>query len=287
MRLVRHADAASFLAAAGPFLAAREAFHQLPLAVARQCAEEPDRHPGPNLFASVEGEEGRAGVALMTPPHRLVLFAPAESAESVAAALDGEGLSPPGVHAPLGTAEAFAAAWCARRGLRAVPDRTIRAHELTAVLPLPAPPGAMRPAGPAELDLVGRWYLAFARDSGTARSSLPPDELGRRAVRQGRAFLWEDGGPASLAVVVGTTPTGARAGGVYTPPDRRRRGYATAVVAGLSRRLLAEGRRACHLFTDLANPVSNTIYAKIGYRPVADFRDFDFRPTGGTGAAPR
>jgi predicted GNAT family acetyltransferase len=34
---------------------------------------------------------------------------------------------------------------------------------------------------------------------------------------------------------------------------------------------LAEGRRFCVLFTDLANPTSNAIYARIGYRPLADF----------------
>jgi len=39
---------------------------------------------------------------------------------------------------------------------------------------------------------------------------------------------------------------------------------------------LDEGQRFCFLFTDLANPVSNAIYPKIGYRAVADYRNLDF-----------
>ena len=47
-------------------------------------------------------------------------------------------------------------------------------------------------------------------------------------------------------------------------------------MAGLSRLLLDGGRASCTLYTDLANPTSNSIYAKIGYRPVADFHDMVF-----------
>jgi uncharacterized protein len=62
---------------------------------------------------------------------------------------------------------------------------------------------------------------------------------------------------------------------VYTPPALCRRGYASACVAALSARLLTEGRRLCFLYTDLANPTSNAIYQKIGYRPVYDIDDID------------
>jgi predicted GNAT family acetyltransferase len=64
---------------------------------------------------------------------------------------------------------------------------------------------------------------------------------------------------------------------VYTPPHLRRRGYATACVAELSRSLLASGYTFCALFTDQANPTSNHIYWEIGYRPVADFDEILFQ----------
>ena len=67
-----------------------------------------------------------------------------------------------------------------------------------------------------------------------------------------------------------------RVGPVYTPPDGRRRGYAEAVTAAVTARALARGRRFCFLFTDLANPTSNGIYRRIGYRPVCDVDQWAF-----------
>lgn len=70
----------------------------------------------------------------------------------------------------------------------------------------------------------------------------------------------------------------ARVGPVYTPPAQRGRGYAGSAVAGLSRRVLARGARRCALFTDLANPTSNKIYAEVGYRPLCDWETITLAP---------
>jgi predicted GNAT family acetyltransferase len=90
-------------------------------------------------------------------------------------------------------------------------------------------------------------------------------------------LLWEhDGEIVSFAGWGGPTPNGARVGPVYTPPELRGRGYATAATAELSRRLLASGRRFCFLYTDLANPTSNAIYERIGYRRVCESAEIVF-----------
>jgi predicted GNAT family acetyltransferase len=47
------------------------------------------------------------------------------------------------------------------------------------------------------------------------------------------------------------------------------------VAAEVSRRLRMAGDEVC-LFTDLANPTSNKIYAAIGYRPLRDFTTYAF-----------
>jgi predicted GNAT family acetyltransferase len=67
-----------------------------------------------------------------------------------------------------------------------------------------------------------------------------------------------------------------RVGPVYTPPDLRGRGYASGVVAALSQHALDQGAAACMLFTDVANPTSNKIYQRIGYRYVGDFTEYRF-----------
>jgi predicted GNAT family acetyltransferase len=57
---------------------------------------------------------------------------------------------------------------------------------------------------------------------------------------------------------------------VYTPPEKRNRGYASSLVAALSQHLLDGGRKFCFLYTDLANPTSNKIYRALGYEHVGD-----------------
>ena len=79
-----------------------------------------------------------------------------------------------------------------------------------------------------------------------------------------------------MCQATGATPHGIRIGAVYTPPELRRRGYASALVAAVSQAELDRGRRWCFLFTDLANPTSNRIYQAIGYRPIRDVRMFRF-----------
>jgi GNAT superfamily N-acetyltransferase len=276
MRVTRFPDAASFLAAAGEFLVAREAFHNLPLGVAWLGRDVKARHPWKNYYAVVDDGARIVGIAMMTPPHMLLCHVPPGPAiDALADDLEAE-WSPPGVHGPLASSEAFAAAWCARRGLRAEFEMDLRAFELTQTLPAPPVPGRMRVAESADLALVQEWYRAFNADAELAPSSATAEEVAQRAIADGRVFLWDDGGPVSQTAIIGTTPNGARIGAVYTPEPLRRRGYATALVAGVSQRALDDGRRSCFLFTDLSNPVSNSIYPKIGYRAVADYRDFAF-----------
>jgi hypothetical protein len=74
-------------------------------------------------------------------------------------------------------------------------------------------------------------------------------------------------------------PNGIRIGPVYTPPELRRRGYASAVTAATSQAELDKGRRFIFLFTDLANPTANKIYQAIGYEPVIDVDQLTFVPT--------
>jgi predicted GNAT family acetyltransferase len=82
-------------------------------------------------------------------------------------------------------------------------------------------------------------------------------------------LLWDDDGPACL---VGWSPREldiVRIAPVYTPPERRGRGYASAAVAEASARLLAEDLDAVILLADRDNPTATGVYRRVGYRPVA------------------
>ena len=75
----------------------------------------------------------------------------------------------------------------------------------------------------------------------------------------------------SLAGHTAQVAGSVRVGPVYTPPEHRRRGYGAAVTAATTLHALADGATQVVLFTDLANPVSNSIYQAIGYVAGADF----------------
>jgi predicted GNAT family acetyltransferase len=153
----------------------------------------------------------------------------------------------------------------------------LRIYELRQVTPAPSTPGRFRVAAEADVPLVASWTRRFIEEALPNDDPNVADEAAKRRIRGGEMFLWEDGGrPVSMAAKSRPMNRGITVNMVYTPPDLRGRGYATACVAALSQHLLDEGWKFCVLFTDLSNPTSNSIYQKIGYRPVCDFDQLGF-----------
>lgn len=226
---------------------------------------------------TVESQGAIAGVAVMTPPRGLVLaygLAPG-AVEALARHLHPSAV--PSVLGPRDAVAEFANLW---RRLRGVPSREgMRQgiYELRSVVHPHYSPGRLRQAVWDELSLLAQWRSQFIAEAG-AFPETP--EQNRRAAEallaEGTAYLWDDGGPVSVAVAANPTPRGMRVGLVYTPPQRRKRGYATSCVAALSQQLLDSGREFCCLFADLANPTSNHIYQEIGYRLVCEWDEAIF-----------
>lgn len=142
------------------------------------------------------------------------------------------------------------------------------------VPPTNSAPGRMRPATLADLELATAWTRGFTAD--VEQMVGEPDPLARRLIDEGRLFFWEDQEPVSMAAGMSETPNGIRVGLVYTPPEARRHGHASACVSALSQHYLDHGRQFCFLYTDLANPTSNAIYQRMGYQPVCDVEDYNF-----------
>jgi predicted GNAT family acetyltransferase len=140
--------------------------------------------------------------------------------------------------------------------------------------------GSWRVGQLSDVDLLAAWWVAFHREAlAEGPPMADPRATAERWVRRiGRTpYLWiVDGRPVSLVATGSPTPNGIRIGPVYTPPDQRRRGYASALTAAASQAELDAGRRFCFLFTDLANPTSNRIYQAIGYEPVIDVDVYRF-----------
>jgi uncharacterized protein len=287
MEVVRTEDATAFLAEAEPLLLADEARHNLILGIAGTIRDAPERYPARSLWL-VRDDDEVVGAALRTPPYNLILARPRspQAIASLAEAVAGEDL--PGAVGTEPEVHEFADAWSARRG---VPSRTsmrqgVYALERVGVETLPAVPGAARVATADDLELLLRWWVSFGEEvlheGGPGREDAEENVRHKLSSPTGGFLLWEDGGDTvSLAGWSGPTPNGIRVGPVYTPPELRGRGYATAVTAHLSQhlldgRLFDGGRRFCFLYTDLANPTSNAIYERIGYRRVAESAEIVF-----------
>ena len=261
-------------------LLADEARHNLALGILSTARAHPTVFP--ELHGWVAREQGVVvGAAVRTPPHNLVLARPVDelAIDALAGAIEAE---LPGVVGAVPEVDAFAAAWAERHRLEVRPAFDQRIYALRQLTPPDVVPGAMRLAAGADRPLVLSWVRAFAREA----LGGGDDEDGSRAERSVDARLeateagiglWEVAGRVvSLAGFGGPTPNGIRIGPVYTPPEHRRRGYGTAVTAAVSQLLLERGHRFCFLYTDLANPTSNSIYARIGYEPVCDSRELAF-----------
>ena len=173
-------------------------------------------------------------------------------------------------------AAAFAQAWQNETGQQAKIKMNQRIYELRQVEYMPDLPGQLRQADQGDFELLTAWMLGFNEDAFGESDHESAREQASRHLAEGNFFIWEDDRPVSVAAKTRKSPHGRSVSLVYTPPELRGRGYATACVASLSQMLLAEGYQFCTLFTDLSNPTSNSIYQKIGYRPVSDFDTYQF-----------
>jgi uncharacterized protein len=153
-------------------------------------------------------------------------------------------------------------------------------HETRQVIP-PArmAQGHGRMATSADMDFLPDWVVAFAKDSMTITMTREQAEK-QAATRlaEGAIQIWEDGGAVSMLMIIRPTKTGCMVGYVYTPPQHRSRGYASALVAAATQAELDRGRSFVGLFTDEANPTSNKIYQAIGYQPVTEFAHYWLHP---------
>jgi hypothetical protein len=235
------------------------------------------RDPANWLMATVSDADGIRLTALMTPPHNLTLYATDNviDPDAVNCLIDGlKDHDLPGVITEKSLAEYFATEYAARKGLTFKTIMDQRIYELTEVNPEVRQVGTMRLLDEQDMHFFPYWLEAFhaANVYGKTEMSIPHDEnLYRYRLSTKKLYVLElDGIPVSMAGYSRELPTAIGVAFVYTPPYFRGKGYATSCVAQLSRMALDKGYKKCVLYTDLLNPTSNSIYQRIGYKPVCD-----------------
>jgi GNAT superfamily N-acetyltransferase len=265
-------DPAFALRRADRFLSSEPVLHNLILTLLRARVAQGD--PG-RYWIALHGEEA-VGVVVQSPleyPATLTPMGP-RAVVAVVDSIAEAGVTLPGVNGDAATAASFAGQWSERCKSPAVPFQGMRLYELLELREVPRIEGHLRQAGPSDRSLMILWSRAFQEEIGEPANDteLRVD----RALAAGQIWLWDQNGETtSMAVAREPVQAVVRLAGVYTPPEKRKHGYAAACVHALSKRLRESGHR-CILYTDLDNPTSNSIYRRIGYKAVAESLRYRF-----------
>ena len=279
MTYTKYTNLKTFHQAVHNTLMTHEAQNILPLGNIRMGLQGDTRFGTPEhwLMATVTDSTGIHLAALMTPPHNMALYATDNKINqpAIQALVKGlENTPVPGVIAEKSLAEAFAEAYTTQHKSTFTIAMSQRIYQLTQVNPAIPQVGNLRPLQEQDMYFFPYWKEAFNATldytATTMDMPLHSQTYLDRLVSNTIYILEVEGIPVSMAGISRPMERVVGVGHVYTPPYYRGKGYASAAVAKLSQQLLDKGFEKCVLYTDLANPTSNSIYQKIGYAPIGD-----------------
>jgi hypothetical protein len=272
-------------------LESSEAANSLILGICDQLARHPERSKTTPCLKTIEDENGLVLAAMMTPPHKLVVYGHQGDLDGAARILieelAGEEWPMPGLLGPSAIASKVAESWTEITGQEYQLEGCQKVYELRKVASPVPERGKLKKAKEADNALVTSWWYGFYVDIYGEADRDKTDKAARARIEAGDIYLWEDEQPVSMAMRTRPTSKGISISAVYTPPELRCKGYATACVGELSRILLEEGWEFCALFADVKNDPANCVYTRIGYRPICDYNEYGFLEGGQTPAALR
>lgn len=233
-------------------------------------------------FATVRAGPKLAAAALMTPPFGVIVQSQSSSPQTallpIAENMRADRWPVPFVNGEAHAADAFAKLWQSLAGAEVKKTIRERVYQLDHVIAPHWPAGVFRLANRNDLKLLTAWVDDFHSEALPHNPPIDARDWAFTAITDGDVYFWEaNGEPVSMARKSRGTQHGQSIGPVFTPLAFRGRGYASAVTAKLSQLILSSGKRFAMLFTDLSNPTSNSIYQKIGFKPVCDYNQHVFK----------
>ncbi|MCC5651349.1 GNAT family N-acetyltransferase [Nostoc sp. XA013] len=257
------------------YLLQHQVENNLLLSILHTLLHNPERYVGKPYLAIVQTNGEILAVAIRTPPQKLIL-SKAQNMDTlrlIAQDLRQEQL--PGIMGLAKEVEIFSQTWQTLTGQFYQRSVVMKIYQLTAVQRVSTARGYLRLATESDRSLLVEWLAAFLSEIDEAVSEDVEHQVDNR-LKQQNTYFWVDSTPVSIASSKQVLPTIGRINLAYTPPEYRRKGYATACVAALSQKLLDQGCHHCFLIADLANPTANHIYQAIGYRPLSDWHEYSF-----------
>ena len=264
-------DAAWILKKAKVFLGLKPVHHNVILTLlhARVAQHEPGRY-----WVATDGD-AVVGVVFQSPLNFRAIVTPMkpEVVPPLVDAISDAKVRLPGVTGDVTTAAHFAGQWAERQKAAVVPFMGQRIYEVNEVEAPTAVSGHFRKAVIEDRERLIDWVCRFYAVTGVQHRSS--ESIVESRLPAGQLWLWDDRGAVSMASRTVPVEGVVRVQLVYTPPENRGKGYASACVASLSKQIRNEGYR-CILYTDLGNPISNAIYRRIGYRAVVEGIQYRF-----------
>ena len=251
---------------AGVFLSSKPVHHNLILTLLHARVE----HFIPGRYWVATDGNAVVGVAFQSPLNLRAIVTPMEPnvVRSVVDAISDAKVKLPGIGGDAATAAHFAGQWAERQKSAVVPFMGQRIYEVGKVEEPIGVKGHFRKAVPSDRERLIDWVRRFYADT-TGVQESEAEYLVDRRISTGQLWLWDNAGVVSIVSRTVPVEGVVRVQLVYTPPEHRSQGYASACVASLSKQIRDEGYR-CILYTDLGNPISNSIYRRIGYYVVAE-----------------
>jgi len=252
--------------------------------ISKRLADDPHSYGEDDpWFCTIGDGTAMHAVAIRTPPFR-ILLAHFSGDTGVVAARLAESISEfsgdiPGVTGDKELTDAFVECWTKHRNVRVAEKMLQRIYKLTRVSQVKLSEGRCRPALPEDTAKLADWSRRFHEATDKLAGAIPPILNIDKRISNNDLYIWENGIPVSMAAKARPIRNGIRIGFVFTPAEHRGKGYATSCVASLAQNILDSGYKFCTLYTDLANPLSNSIYKKIGFQEVCDAAEYSFSKT--------
>lgn len=277
LEVSRIQTAQEFLHLCEDLLYKNEAEYSLLLGLVEACVKQ---NKSAAQFYITKSDSELSGVAYVSDRNLVISNLTTESVLALTDQLYFDKINFPGVVGPVIPSELFAKTWAGLTEQKFKIGMAQKIYQLEKVISVNPVPGSLSVCDDKYQDLITQWVYEFSLESlpHEANTIERAREFAINKIPKGEVYIWldESGVPVSMNSVGRPTKHGISVSAVYTPKNLRKKGYASALVAGTSQRMLDQGKKICVLYTDLANPTSNKIYQKIGYQEIATSAHYIF-----------
>jgi hypothetical protein len=262
--IVRHATIEDFQQHYYQWLMEKEDLNNSLLSLVLVLLNEEHVFGPPYWFGGVETDDKIIGCGIHARPDGMLLTeVPDVALPYMIESLGSLGNGLRRVYGPVKTVEMFADLWCEKFNVARQLQSRWHIYRVSQLNPqLTNAQGNLRPGENSDLGLVREWGHAYGKER---PAPLDVADFMSRKLESGDLYIWENGNPMTLITLSGRTDHGIRISAVYTPPEYRGHGYASAAVTAVSQSMLDAGDvQWITLSAEIDDPAER-IYKRLGY----------------------